>query len=263
MKNNQNNTNLNVTSLLQGACTNLKPVVIYSNCLEDKNRILSDNKGKAAIYRWVNKINGKTYVGSSVNLTIRFYKYYSFTQLNSPTKRKTAIYNALLKYGFENFKLEILEYCVEGVNPVEREQYFLDLLKPEYNILNKAGSLLGFKHKAETLKFFKNERKVSDSTRENLSKVAVGRVLSPEHRKKLSEQKEGIKLSSITRAKISKAAVILRGVTISVKDLETSVTTEYASLTEAAIALGVSRTAVRKSVDLGRPIRNRYSIKLG
>ena len=68
---------------------------------------------------------------------------------------------------------EILEYCAEGVNPVEREQYFLDLLKPEYNILNKAGSLLGFKHKAETLEFFKNERKVSVSTRENLSKAAT------------------------------------------------------------------------------------------
>jgi len=48
MNNNQNDINLNIT---QGACTNLKPVVVYSNCLEDKNRILSDNKGKAAIYR--------------------------------------------------------------------------------------------------------------------------------------------------------------------------------------------------------------------
>lgn len=159
MNNNKNNVNLNTAPFLQGACTNLKPVVVYSNCLEDKNRILSDNKGKAAIYRWINKINGKTYVRSSVNLTIRFYKYYSLTQLNTSTKRKTAIYNALLKYGFKNFKLEILEYCAEGVDPVEREQYFLDLLKPEYNILQKAGSLLGFRHKAETLEFFKNERK--------------------------------------------------------------------------------------------------------
>lgn len=195
-----------------------------------------------------------------MNLTTRFYKYYSLKLLNS---RKTAIHNALLKYGFQNFKLEILEYCGEGVNPVEREQYFLDLLKPEYNILNKASSLLGFKHKTETLEFFKNERKVKDSTRENLSKAATGRILSPELRKKLSEQREGIKLSSITRVKFSKAAVVLRGVTVLVKDLETSVTTEYASLTEAAIALNVSRTAVRKSVDLGRLIRNRYLVRLG
>lgn len=161
MNNNKNNINI--------APSNLKSVVTYSNSLDDKSRILSDNKKKAGIYRWINKVNGKTYVGSSVNLTTRFYKYYSFKQLNL---RKIAIHSALLKYGFKNFKLEILEYCAEGVNPVEREQYFFDLLNPEYNILNKAGSLLGFKHKTETLEFFKNERKVSDSTRENLSKAA-------------------------------------------------------------------------------------------
>ena len=252
--NNKKNINLNLTPL------NLKPIVIYPNCLEDKNRILSDNKGKAAIYRWVNKINGKTYVGSSVNLTVRFYKYYSLKQLNL---RKTTIHNALLKYGYSNFSLEILEYCTEGVNPIIREQYYLELLKPEYNILDKAGSLLGFKHKTETLEFFKNERKVSNSTREKLSKATTGRILSPELREKLSEVRKDIKLSSITRAKISKAAVALRGVTVSVKDLETSTTTVYTSLTEAAIALGVSRTAVRKAVDLNRHIRNRYSVRLG
>lgn len=87
----------------------------------------------------------------SLKITSRFYKYYSLKQLDL---RKTTIHNALLKYGFKNFRLEILEYCAEGVNPVEREQYFLDLLNPEYNILNKAGSLLGFKHKTETLEFF-------------------------------------------------------------------------------------------------------------
>ena len=55
---------------------------------------------------------------------------------------------------FDNFKLEILEYCEKGANPVNREQYYLDLLKPEYNILNQAGSLLGFKHSEETLNYF-------------------------------------------------------------------------------------------------------------
>ena len=193
-------------------------------------------------------------------MTVRLYKYYSLKQLNL---RKTTIHNALLKYGYGNFSLEILEYCTKGVNPIIREQYYLELLKPEYNILEDAGSLLGFKHKTETLQFFKNERKVSDSTRENLSKAATGRILNPELRKKLSEERKGIKLSSITRAKISKAAVALRGVTVSVKDLETSITTVYSSLTEAAIALGVSRTAVRKAADLNRHIRKRYFVMLG
>ena len=43
--NNNNKNNLNITP------SNLKPVVTYDNCLEDKSRILSDNKNKAAIYR--------------------------------------------------------------------------------------------------------------------------------------------------------------------------------------------------------------------
>jgi hypothetical protein len=37
--------------------------------------------------------------------------------------------------------LEILEYCNPS-DAVSTEQKYLDLLKPEYNILKKAGSLL-------------------------------------------------------------------------------------------------------------------------
>jgi hypothetical protein len=41
--------------------------------------------------------------------------------------------------------LEILEYC-DPDKVVSREQYYIDLLKPQYNILKVAGSLVGFKH---------------------------------------------------------------------------------------------------------------------
>ena len=37
------------------------------------------------------------------------------------------IYSALLKYGYSNFSLEILEYC-EAAEAVSREQYYLYLL---------------------------------------------------------------------------------------------------------------------------------------
>jgi group I intron endonuclease len=55
-----------------------------------------------------------------------------------------AIYKSLVKHGYSNFTLEILEYC-EPENAIKREQYYLDLLKPEYNILKvaKRGSSLG------------------------------------------------------------------------------------------------------------------------
>jgi group I intron endonuclease len=64
-------------------------------------------------------------------------------------KNNMRIYKALLKYGYSNFMLEILEYCEKSCL-IEKEQYYLDLLKPEYNILSKAGSTLGFKHSEET-----------------------------------------------------------------------------------------------------------------
>ena len=40
------------------------------------------------------------------------------------------------------FMLEILEYCDPDM-VIEREQYYIDTLKPEYNILKTAGSLKG------------------------------------------------------------------------------------------------------------------------
>ena len=53
------------------------------------------------------------------------------------------IYNGLLAYGYNNFRLEILEYCDRSY--VKVEQDYIYRLKPEYNILTKAGSSLNFK----------------------------------------------------------------------------------------------------------------------
>ena len=47
------------------------PIKSYDNALLDKNTILQDNKGKPGIYRWINKLNNNTYVGSGINLSKR------------------------------------------------------------------------------------------------------------------------------------------------------------------------------------------------
>jgi group I intron endonuclease len=66
------------------------------------------------------------------------------------TKNRTSIiYSALLKHGYDNFTLDILEYCEVDVL-IEREQYYFDLLKPEYNILKAANSRIGSKHSFKT-----------------------------------------------------------------------------------------------------------------
>jgi group I intron endonuclease len=75
------------------------------------------------------------------------YTYYS---LRSLAKSNRPIDRALLKYGFSNFILEILEYCDKN-NVIEREQYYMDLIKPQYNIVEIAGSTLGYKHTPKSL----------------------------------------------------------------------------------------------------------------
>jgi group I intron endonuclease len=55
------------------------------------------------------------------------------------------IYKALLKHGYAEFRLEILEYCSADIL-LKREQHYFDKCKPEYNMLKIAGSPLGYRH---------------------------------------------------------------------------------------------------------------------
>src|SRR6266566_3137582 len=69
--------------------------------------------------------------------------YYNFFTLEKLLALgASAIYRAILKYDYSDFNLYILEYCDLDIL-IKREQYFLDLLKPEYNILKVAGSRFG------------------------------------------------------------------------------------------------------------------------
>jgi group I intron endonuclease len=232
------------------------PLIVYNNINDEKVSILKNNKGKTGIYRWINIVNSKTYIGSANDLTVRFWVYFSKTRL---TNSNMAIYKAILKYGYKNFKLEILEYCDKNVVLV-REQYYIDLLKPEYNILHQAGSSLGYRHKTETLEKFK-ARKFSKEALINISKAAKGRILPKETRTKISLARTGTKLSDETRAKLSTILTAKLGISVEVTNIITKETIEYTTLTSAALVLGVSRTAVKKAMNSGRILKKIYIIK--
>lgn len=70
---------------------------------------------------------------------------------------ESLIYRALLKYGYSAFRLDIIEYCDISIL-TEREQYYLDNLKHEYNILPFAYTTLGHKHRPETLEKMRRSR---------------------------------------------------------------------------------------------------------
>jgi group I intron endonuclease len=142
---------------------------VYSNPGLQEKQIRKENKGKSGIYRWTNLLHGKSYIGSSVDLSRRLGKYFNFNQL---AISNMVINKALLKHDISNFSLEILEYC-EPENAVSREQYYIDLLNPEYNILKIAGSSLGFKHSDESRA--KMSAPKSEATRTKLSALNKGK----------------------------------------------------------------------------------------
>jgi hypothetical protein len=202
----------------------VKPIIIYINADTDKLNLFADNRGKVGVYRWINKISGNTYVGSSINISVRMYTYFS---LRSLAKSNRPIDRALLKHGFSNFSLEILEYCNED-NVLKREQYFIDLLKPEYNIVQTAGSTLGYKHTPESL------AKMRDF------------ILSEEVLKR--------------KALSTKNAAEARKISVIVENIKTKEKTEYGSMTEVGKVLGVHRNAVSQAVKIQSLLKKTYLV---
>ena len=69
------------------------------------------------IYKITNKINGKAYVGQSVNIETRWLKHRKDTHNHD-------LRNDINNYGLENFIFEVLELCeLEQLN--ERERYWI------------------------------------------------------------------------------------------------------------------------------------------
>ena len=53
---------------------------------------------------------------------------------------------------------------------MEREQYYLDLLKPKYNILKTAGSSLGYPHSEEAKKKISEAKKnMTEETKKSIN----------------------------------------------------------------------------------------------
>nr|UYR50787.1 hypothetical protein [Morchella crassipes] len=106
--------------------------------------ILAENKNKPGVYRWVNQVNHKSYVGASASLTNRLKHYFSsqsltFFSLSKRERKKNrvgsdlVINRAILKHTLTNFNLEILAYCALA-DLAKKERYYISKYQPEYNL---------------------------------------------------------------------------------------------------------------------------------
>ena len=83
------------------------------------------------IYTITNKINGKYYLGSSVNINSRWHDHRKY--LRGGYHHSIALQRAWDKYGEENFEFKILRELPEDIDLLEVEQYYLDEWKCHYN----------------------------------------------------------------------------------------------------------------------------------
>tara|TARA_R110002074_G_scaffold1885_6_gene11158 strand:- start:4762 stop:5262 length:501 start_codon:yes stop_codon:yes gene_type:complete len=96
------------------------------------------------IYKITNTANNKIYVGSS-SKCLQMRRAIHFATLNSNTHSNAHLQNSVNQYGLDKFIFEVIFIC-KPEECVKAEQYFIDQLKPDYNILQTAYSSLGYKH---------------------------------------------------------------------------------------------------------------------
>lgn len=125
------------------------------------------------------KIQSKTlpdriYIGSAVDVTKRWRLH--MIQLSKGTHHSCKLQNHVKKHKIEDLVFSIIEPCF-SFKLVDREQSYLNSLKPYFNTCKIAGSALG--------------RKMSDESKRKLSNSRKGIVFTDEHRKKLSDAKKG------------------------------------------------------------------------
>lgn len=85
----------------------------------------------SGIYCIINIKNSKRYIGSSKNIRQRLWSHRS--KLRKNKHDNAHLQSAWNKYGEQNFDYYILEKCEEKML-LEREQWYIDTFRPEYNI---------------------------------------------------------------------------------------------------------------------------------
>ena len=155
---------------------------------------------KTGVYEILNTITKERYIGSASRIGksnslsgfyVRFEKHKSL--LKSNKHYNIHLQRAYNKYGENNFNFNVLsicppEYCTK------LEQWFLDNLKPEYNIRKIADSNKGIKftaeHKEKLSKSIKNslKNKVDNSYRKRIGETLKITKLNKKNPYKRTEQ---------------------------------------------------------------------------
>lgn len=188
----------------------------------------SNNNNHTGIYKIVNLVNNKFYIGSCLKSKSR--KQIHFRKLNNGIHPNAHLQNSWNKYGKENFIFEIIEIIEDKSKLIEREQFYIDNLKPEYNIRkiahnntgikfsqevkekmskNRKGNKNGFygkKHSIESIEEMKNSRLKSGVTEQN--KI---RLLEINKNKRVYKEEDVLKIFDLNNSGFSFSELVYLG----------------------------------------------------
>lgn len=117
------------------------------------------------VYKIINSINGHFYIGSTYDFRVRRNRH--LFNLRRGTHENDHLQKAFNLYGEEAFRFILIEALEPEYDEQlwAKEQYYIDQLKPAYNIAPKAGGTVGYKMTAEQLEKLKirDENRLPDS----------------------------------------------------------------------------------------------------
>ena len=213
---------------------NKRGIIISDNC-----KALFEGKAGVYVYQLILDEN-MIYIGSSFDLLVRFRQHKHCVRKGSNVCPK--FYNSVRKYGWDNFRLGILEYIDKSQKVIKneikttilvREQFYLNSLNPNLNINKIAGSMLGYKHTQELRKLMSLQRKGKSI---NWSRKDPLYTITEETRNNLSLR--------------------VRGVTVKVFDNENNIVNVFPTIKSAANFFDVDYNTVSKCIKSGNLINN-------
>lgn len=157
------------------------------------NTKLKKFKNISGIYKITCTANNKIYIGSARDISNRIARHR--TDLKNSKHHNILLQRAYHKYGSEKFIFEVLEVLQNLEELINREQHYLDNLKAYdtrfgFNLAKEAGSCLGVRVSEETKQKISKAllgKKHSEETKCKISESHLGKTISEEHLDKMQQ----------------------------------------------------------------------------